>query len=168
MTSVNLMSPPSTRPPTPEVNALAEEIRQSLNDKARLWRDQCAKKDSFGQLVADQLKMKAGNAHVLPALPGRATMRKTRDQAASGGEVSGRKRNSKRQTAHENIRCPLSYAALAEALYKSGVLPWRIYVFDDIGVHVSPRMNVMARQVIRQADSEGKEMRRQRQGAPKM
>ena len=35
------MWPPSTRL-TPEVNARAEEIRQSLNDKARLWRDQCA------------------------------------------------------------------------------------------------------------------------------
>ena len=33
-------------------------------------------KDSFGQLVAYQLMMKAGNAHALPALPARATMRK--------------------------------------------------------------------------------------------
>ena len=36
LSSRNLMRPPSTRLPIPEVNARAEEIRQSLNNKARL------------------------------------------------------------------------------------------------------------------------------------
>ena len=58
LSSRNLMQPPSTRLPTPEVNARAEEIRQSLNNKARLWRDQCAN-------IAPQLALLSTASHHL-------------------------------------------------------------------------------------------------------
>ena len=52
------MRPPSTRLPIPEVNARVEEIRQSLNNKARLWRDQCAN-------IAPQLALLSTASHHL-------------------------------------------------------------------------------------------------------
>ncbi len=90
-------------------------------------------------------RKKSGNSESLPALPGATTTRNICKQVATGGVQTARKRPAKRQTAFENIRCPLSFAALAESLYKSGVLPERIYVFDDIAVHVSPQMDAKPR-----------------------
>ena len=86
--------------------------------------------------------MDHNNSSTEVPLPSVRTMQRLQIAAADGGEKTGRNKNCKRQSAFKQLRCPVSFAAVAMAIFNDGIQPARVFSLDDMAIYVNPSMDI--------------------------
>ena len=106
-------SKPQGRPPllSPAQIEAGRQIVSEGQGKMNSIREGTSGEGSFGGVVVSLVREGSNNQVAVPPMPSRSTLTKYQKIIATGGPKTGRIKKGKRQSAFENIRCVLSWAA---------------------------------------------------------